>query len=79
MASPNLPFLTADEVCAILGYTKKYLYQLTCKRQIPFFKLRGGRLLFDANELEAWIRQNRVSTQQELESRAEALLNRGHV
>mgnify|MGYP000924063955 FL=1 len=79
MASPNLPFLTADEVCAILGYTKKYLYKLTHQKQIPHYKPRGGKLLFDRAELEAWIRQNRVSTQQELENRAEALLNRGRV
>jgi len=42
--------LTVRDVCKKLQISKGGLYNLTCSRQIPCFK-RGGRLYFDAQEL----------------------------
>jgi len=75
MDAKNLNFLTVEQVCSILGYKKSYLYKLTHERRIPYFKMRGGKILFDAAELEIWIRAGRVSTRAELAAKADAILN----
>jgi len=59
-------FLTVDDVCRKLQISKGGLYNLTCSRQIPCFK-RGGRLYFDAQELNEWIRSDRRKTLKELQ------------
>jgi excisionase family DNA binding protein len=75
MTISTLPFLTLSQACEILGYSKHYLYQLTSKRVIPYYKARGGKILFDKNEIEAWIRRGKIATADELEAQADAVLN----
>lgn len=70
-------YLSIDEAVAKLHCTKSYLYKLTHQRKLPFYKPFGGKILFDAEELETFIRSRRVSTRAELEDRAVELLNRG--
>lgn len=79
MDAQILSFLSVEQACQLLGYSKGYIYKLTHKKQIPHYKPRGGKLLFDRLELETWIRQNRVSSTAEVEASADALLNRGRV
>ncbi len=79
MDTQKFSFLTVEQVCSILNYTKSYVYQLTHRREIPFYKPRGGKLLFDPDELKAWVAAGKVSTVGELQDRADALLNRGRV
>lgn len=62
-------FLTVEDVSRKLGITKGAVYNLTCMRQIPYFK-RGGRIYFDAKELDAWIRTDRRKTIKELQNEA---------
>jgi excisionase family DNA binding protein len=62
--------LTLDDVVLLTGLSKSHLYRLTCTHQIPFYKPNGKTVFFDRNEIEAWMRQNRVGTQQEAESGA---------
>ena len=62
--------LTLDDVVLLTGLSKSHLYRLTCTHQIPFYKPNGKTVFFDRNELEAWMRQNRVGTQQEAEGKA---------
>jgi len=69
-------FITIDEACEILHFKKSYVYRLAHERAIPFYKPRNGRILFDRTELETLIKAGRVSTQQELSEKAEAILNR---
>ena len=38
--------------------------------QIPFYKPNGKQIYFDRIELEAWMKQNRVATQQETGQKA---------
>lgn len=62
--------LTLDDVVLLTGLSKSHLYRLTCTHQIPFYKPNGKTVFFDRNEIEAWMRQNRVGTQQEAENGA---------
>lgn len=62
-------FLNVEDVAKILGIEKGTVYNLTHKRQIPFFK-RGGRIYFDRVEITEWIRNDRRKTIKELKDEA---------
>ncbi len=66
-----------EEAAMLTGYRKESLYVLTCGRRIPHYK-RNRRLYFRRSELEAWLTEHRVLTEEEIESRAETytMLNR---
>lgn len=68
-------FFTTEEAADFLGFTPAYLRKLCFLRQIPYFKPNGGRLLFDRAELEAYIRASKVSSNDQLAARADAMLN----
>lgn len=61
--------LTVRDVCKKLQISKGGVYNLTHGRKIPFFK-RGGRIYFDAHELNEWIRSDRRKTIKELQEEA---------
>ncbi len=61
--------LTSDEAAAYLGITKSALYKLTMYRRIPFYK-SAKLCYFDRGELIAWMKANRVATQEELDEKA---------
>lgn len=69
--------LTSDEAARYLGITKSYLYKLTMGRKIPHSKPMGKMVYFDRLELEAWLRSNRVATNEELERNAAAYCRKG--
>ena len=69
--------LTIDDVALLTGVSIGYIYKLTCKRAIPFYKPNGKILYFDRKEIEAWMKQNRVATNDELESQAKTYLTTG--
>lgn len=64
--------LTFDEACVFSGLSKSYLYKLTSAQKIPHYKPSGKLIYFNREELEAWLLQNRVSTSDELENKAQA-------
>lgn len=68
LAAKNV--LTLEDVALLTGLSKSYLYKLTCTNQIPYYKPNGKQIYFDRGEVEAWQKQNRVATQQEIEQRA---------
>ncbi len=51
--------LTIDEACERLRLAKPTVYCMTSRKQIPHLTI-GGRLLFDADELDGWLKQFRV-------------------
>lgn len=65
--------LTVEEAAMLIGYTVKGIYQLTSEKRIPHYK-KNGRLYFRKSELEAWLTQNKVLTQQEINSKADTYL-----
>lgn len=68
LAAKNV--LTLDDVCVLTGLKKSYLYQLTSRREIPYYRPNGKLVYFDRKEVEAWQRRNRVNTRDEAESMA---------
>jgi excisionase family DNA binding protein len=61
--------LTVEEVAQKLGLEKATVYNMTSKRQIPYFK-SGGRIYFDRVQLTQWIRRDRRKTIKELHDEA---------
>lgn len=65
------PVLTMDEAVLFTGLSKSYLYKLTCRKLIPYYKNKGMKgIYFKREELEAWMTQERVATQEEIEQEA---------
>ncbi len=48
--------LTIDELCEKIKLKRQTVYQLSSEGRIPRIKL-GGRLLFDEEEIQAWLEQ----------------------
>ena len=75
LAAKNV--LTLEDVALLTGLSKSHLYRLTCTRQIPYYRPHGKQIYFDRAEIESWMKQNRVATQQEAEQAAIAYVVTG--
>lgn len=64
------PVLDIDEAALFTGYSVKGLYGLTSKRQIPHYK-KNGKLYFKKEELVAWMTEQKILTDSEMNSKAE--------
>ncbi len=62
--------LTMDDAVLYTGLGKSYLYVLTCKKKIPFYKPNGKNIYFKKSELNDWLQRNRVNSIDEAESAA---------
>jgi len=62
--------LTLNDVALLTGLSKSHLYKMTCQKQIPYYRPNGKQIYFERGEVEAWMKQNRVSTTQEAEQTA---------
>ena len=65
--------LDIEEAALYTGFTKTHLYTLTSERRIPHYK-KGRKLYFKKAELEDWMLESRVLTEDEIEGRAETYL-----
>ena len=63
------PILDLDEASVFTGFSKGHLYRLTSSRGIPHYK-KGRKLLFKKAELEAWMCEERIRTDDETDSMA---------
>lgn len=63
--------LNLEETSIYTGIPKSTLYQLTCKREIPHYKPRGKQIYFDRDEIENWMKQNRIATNEEIDQEAD--------
>ena len=70
LAAKNV--LVLDDVVILTGLSKSHLYKLTCTHQIPHYKPNGKLIYFDRAEIESWMKQNKVETNEELEQRIAA-------
>lgn len=66
--------LSVEEASVFLKLKITTLYEKAANKLIPHFK-KGNRLYFYRNELEAWLRQGKVKTLEELRDEASAYLN----
>ena len=55
------------------GLSKGHLYRLTSNRQIPYFK-KNRKLYFKKSELEEWMLERRIPTEEEIQSQATTYL-----
>ena len=70
--------LTTDEAARYLGVSKATLYRMTMERQIPHYKSPTGRLCyFNRKEVEGWMQSCRVTTDDELEQKAQTMARKG--
>ena len=69
--------LCLDDVSVLTGLSKSHLYKLTCSHQIPHYKPNGKQIYFDRVEIEDWMRQNKVITQQEIDKEATSYIVTG--
>lgn len=65
LAAKNV--LTINDVALLTEMSKSYIYKLTYKNQIPYYRPNGKLIYFDKKEIEDWMRQNRVETEHEIE------------
>lgn len=66
--------LTFDEFCKYTGFSRSHAYKLTHKNQIPHYKPGGKVCFFKLDEVKQWLLSNRISTKEEIESKASAYL-----
>lgn len=69
--------LCFEDVVLLTGLSKSHLYKLTCAHQIPYYKPNGKHLYFDRSEVEDWMKQNRIATKAEIETKAANFLVMG--
>lgn len=69
--------LTAKEVAEYLGMNISYLYKLTMNRAIPYYKPSGKKIYFKLQEVEEWLLSNRISTNEEIDQRAQTYCMKG--
>lgn len=62
--------LTLEEAVKYTGFSKPYMYKLTHMRKIPHYKPTGKLIMFDLDELEKWLLQNRIKTNEEIDMKA---------
>ncbi len=61
--------LTLAECAVYIGVSKSQMYNYTFNKMIPHYK-RGKRCYFDRLEIDAWLKANRVATNEEVEAKA---------
>lgn len=61
-----------DDLALYTGFTKEWLYKLVSRRAIPYYKSGGKMNFFRRADIDAWLLQNRVSSQAEIDAVAAA-------
>ncbi len=60
------PVLLVEEAAIFTGFSVQHLYRLTSAKQIPHYK-KDRKLYFKKSELEEWMLEHRVQTNEEIE------------
>ena len=60
-------YLNHSEAAEFIGVSPSYLYKLTHKGQIPYYKPNGGRLQFKKSELCDWIESSQGANDAEID------------
>jgi len=66
----NAEPMNFESACKYLSISKSYLYKLTCKNRIPFYRPNGKKIFFEKSELNKWLLKNRSKSESELEEEA---------
>ena len=57
--------LTTEDVVKLTGLSAVTLRNMRCQREIPYYKLTNKIIYYDREEIENWMRRNRVNTVEE--------------
>ena len=68
------PVLNFDEAVAFTGLSKGHMYRLTSGHEIPYYK-KCRKLYFKKSELEKWLMEKHVPTNDEVRRQAETYLS----
>ncbi len=63
--------MNTEEAAQYIGCSKSHLYKLTCNKLIPHYKPNGKFIYFDRDELSAWLKQNKVVSEYDLQEIAQ--------
>ena len=63
--------LSVNEAYVYLNVSISWLYKLTHLKKIPHYKPNGKLIYFKKSDLNIWLLRNRVSSQEEIERKAE--------
>jgi excisionase family DNA binding protein len=58
--------LNFDELAEYTGLSHSYLYKLTSRGDIPFYRPNGKQLYFNKIEIDSWLLRNRSKTTEEI-------------
>ena len=72
----NNDFINVKDVAELLKISVYQVYHLTATRQIPHYK-PGKKIFFLKSELIEWIKQSRVATMNELDTKAKNYARKG--
>ncbi len=76
--NPQKEILSFKEAIVYMDVSSSYLYKLTSKREIPFFKPRGGKLYFKKSDLDRWMLRNPCESISEKENEVLNYLKRDY-
>ena len=54
-----------EELSIYTGFSKSYIYKLTSKGKIPYFKPNGKTVFFERKEIESWLLTNKQEVKEE--------------
>ncbi len=69
------PVLDIQEAALFTGFSLGHLYRLTSNKEIPHYK-KDRKLYFKKSELEEWMLDNRILTNQEIDAQAQSYVLR---
>ena len=70
----NKAVLTVAEVALLTGYTVKYLRLMMANHEIPYYR-RGNRIYFSRAEVENWMMELRIPSNEEIKQEASRRIN----
>lgn len=66
--------LNFTELAAYTGLSKSYLYRLSSEGKLPAYKPFGKCLFFDRAEVDNWLKQNPITSAEEIERKANTVV-----
>ena len=59
----NKEVLSLEDLSIYTGFSKSTIYELTSQSKIPHYKPNVKKIFFDREEVNSWLKQNKVCTE----------------
>lgn len=63
------PVLNIKDLCDYTGYSRSYIYKLTSRNVIPYFKPSGKMVFFEREEIDSWLLRNKQEVKEQSNGR----------